>query len=188
MGEEATRLTGYPAISIFHDFKYDPKMVIKGGDIDWVYDFLGAFAWVTEFWSPQRAAGLTDYHFIDWIRDHPPEDDLKILKLADEIGEGYVDWYPFEHPQLGPVELGGGTSSASGSTLRSHGCSRRSSRTQTSRSSSRSSRPGSRSSRSMPSRSATACTGSCSCSRTRAGFPPTSPRRRSTARPFDRSR
>ena len=107
MGEEATRLTGYPSISIFHDFKYDPKMVIRGGDIDWVYDFLGVFAWVTEFWSPQRAAGLTDYHFIDWIREHPPEDDLKILKLADEIGEGYVDWYPFEHPQLGPVELGG---------------------------------------------------------------------------------
>jgi Zinc carboxypeptidase len=108
MGEEATRLTGYPAISIFHDFKYDPKMVIRGGDIDWVYDFLGAFAWVTEFWSPQRAAGLEGYHFIDWIREHPPEDDLAVLKLADELGDGgYVDWYGFEHPQLGPVELGG---------------------------------------------------------------------------------
>jgi murein tripeptide amidase MpaA len=107
MGEEATRLTGYPAISIFHDFKYDPKLVIRGGDVDWVYDFLGAFAWVTEFWSPQRAAGLSDYHFIDWIRDHPPEDDLALLKLADELGEGYVDWYRFDHPQLGEVELGG---------------------------------------------------------------------------------
>jgi murein tripeptide amidase MpaA len=107
MGEEATRLTGYPAISIFHDFKYHPKQVIKGGDVDWLYEFLGVFAWVTEFWSPQRAAGLSDYHFIDWVRDHPPEDDLALLKLADELGEGYVDWYPFEHPQLGPVELGG---------------------------------------------------------------------------------
>jgi murein tripeptide amidase MpaA len=107
MGEEATRLTGYPAISIFHDFKYDPKLVIKGGDVDWIYDFLGAFAWVTEFWSPQRAAGLADYHFIDWIRDHSPEDDLAVLKLADELGDGYVDWYPFDHPQLGAVELGG---------------------------------------------------------------------------------
>jgi murein tripeptide amidase MpaA len=107
MGEEATRLTGYPAISIFHDFKYDPKKVIRGGDVDWIYDFLGVFAWVTEFWSPQRAAGLADYHFIEWIRDHSPEDDVAVLKLADEIGEGYVDWYPFEHPQLGPVELGG---------------------------------------------------------------------------------
>jgi hypothetical protein len=107
MGDEATRLTGYPAISIFHDFKYHPKLVIKGGDIDWIYDHLGAFAWVTEFWSPQRAAGLEGYHFIDWIREHSPDDDLALVKLADELGEGYVDWYPFEHPQLGPVELGG---------------------------------------------------------------------------------
>jgi len=107
MGEEATRLTGYPAISIFHDFKYDPKLVIKGGDVDWIYEFLGRYAWVTEFWSPQREAGLEGYHFIEWIRDHPPEDDLALIRLADELGEGYVDWYPFEHPQLGPVELGG---------------------------------------------------------------------------------
>jgi Zinc carboxypeptidase len=107
IGDEATRLTGYPAISIYHDFKYDPKKVIRGGDIDWVYDFLGAIAWVTEFWSPQRAAGLSDYHFIDWIREHSPEDELALVTLADQLGEGYVDWYPFEHPQLGRVELGG---------------------------------------------------------------------------------
>jgi murein tripeptide amidase MpaA len=107
IGEEATRLTGYPAISIFHDFKYHPKQVIRGGDVDWLYDFLGVYAWVTEFWSPQRAAGLSDYHFIEWVRDHSPEDELALLKLADEAGEGYVDWYPFDHPQLGPVELGG---------------------------------------------------------------------------------
>jgi hypothetical protein len=107
MGEEATRLTGYPAISIFHDFKYHPKQVIKGGDVDWLYDFLGVYAWVTEFWSPQRAAGLSGYHFIEWMRDHPPEDELAVLRLADQLGEGYVDWYPFDHPQLGPVELGG---------------------------------------------------------------------------------
>jgi hypothetical protein len=107
MGEEATRLTGYPAISIFHDFKYEPKKVIKGGDVDWLYDFLGVFAWVTEFWSPQRTAGISDYHFIDWIRDHPPEDELALVRLADELGEGYVDWYAFDHPQLGSVELGG---------------------------------------------------------------------------------
>ena len=107
MGEEATRLTGYPSISIFHDFKYHPKTVIKGGDVDWVYDHLGIYAWVTEFWSPQRAAGLSDYHFIDWLREHSPEDELAVLRLADELGEGYVDWYPFEHSQLGPIEIGG---------------------------------------------------------------------------------
>ncbi len=107
MGVAATRITGYPAVSIFHDFKYHPKMVIRGGDVDWIYDHLGAFAWVTEFWSPQRAAGLDGYHFIDWVREHSPDDDLALICLADELGEGYVDWYPFEHPQLGRVEIGG---------------------------------------------------------------------------------
>jgi hypothetical protein len=62
---------------------------------------------VTEFWSPQRRAGISDYHFIEWLREHSPEDELAVLKVADELGEGYVDWYPFDHPQLGPVEIGG---------------------------------------------------------------------------------
>jgi hypothetical protein len=34
---------------------------------------------------------------------------LKLLRWSDRElqGEGYVAWYPFEHPQLGAVELGG---------------------------------------------------------------------------------
>ena len=28
---EATKRTGYPAVSVFHDFRYDPKTTIKGG-------------------------------------------------------------------------------------------------------------------------------------------------------------
>jgi murein tripeptide amidase MpaA len=109
LGEKATEVTGYPAISVFHDFKYDPKQTVKGGANDWFYDHLGVFSWTTEFWSPQREAGIEDYQYIDWLRDHPPEDDLKLLRWNDtELdGKGYVDWYPFEHDQLGPVELGG---------------------------------------------------------------------------------
>jgi Zinc carboxypeptidase len=109
IGEEATRLTGYPVVSVFHDFKYDPKQTIKGGADDWVYDHLGVFAWTTEFWSPQRQAGLSDYHFIEWLREHPVEDELALLHWFEERypGRAYVAWYPFEHPQLGPVELGG---------------------------------------------------------------------------------
>ena len=109
LGEEATKLTGYPAVSVFHDFKYEPKESIRGSAHDWLYDHVGVFSWTTEFWSPQRRAGIEDYHFIEWLRDHSPEDDLKLLRWADsEVGEGaYVDWYPYEHPQLGPVELGG---------------------------------------------------------------------------------
>ena len=109
IGEEATKITGYPAISIFHEFKYDPKKTIKGGSDDWLYDHLGVFAWTTEFWAPQREAGIKDYKYIDWFFDHPVDDDLKLLKWSDRKlgGKGYIDWYAFDHPQLGKVELGG---------------------------------------------------------------------------------
>ena len=102
IGERGTELTGYPAISVFHDFKYEPKQTIKGGAHDWMYDHLGVFSWTTEFWSPQRQAGLSDYHFTDWIREHPIEDDLKLIEWAKKnYPDAYVDWYEFDHPELG---------------------------------------------------------------------------------------
>ena len=109
IGKKATELTGYPAVSVYHDFKYDPKDVITGVADDWAYDHLGVHAWTTEFWSPQRAAGIEDYKFIEWWIEHPLDDDLKILAWSDEQlgGEGFVDWYEYDHPQLGRVELGG---------------------------------------------------------------------------------
>ncbi len=109
IGAKGTEITGYPNISVFHDFKYHPKEYISGVFDDWMYDHLGVFAWTVEIWSPQRQAGITDYKFIDWYREHPVEDDLKLLKWSDEVlgGKGYVDWYEFDHPQLGKVELGG---------------------------------------------------------------------------------
>lgn len=109
IGKKGTELTGYPAISNFHDFKYHPKEVITGTFDDWAYDHLGLYAWTVEIWSPQRQAGITEYKFIDWYREHPLEDALTMLKWSDEKldGKGYINWYTFEHPQLGTVELGG---------------------------------------------------------------------------------
>ena len=102
------KLSGYPAISIYHDFKYHPKEVITGTQ-DWVYEHLGALFWVVEIWAPNKEAGITDYKWIDWYRDHPVEDELKLLKWSDEQcgGQAHVDWKPFHHPQLGAVEIGG---------------------------------------------------------------------------------
>jgi hypothetical protein len=96
-------------VSVFHDFKYDPKTSITGASDEWVYDHMGIFSWTTEFWSPIRAAGITDFKYIDWFDDHPVEDDLRLLRLNDEVlaGAGFVDWYPFDHPQLGRVDIGG---------------------------------------------------------------------------------
>ncbi|MEA3055518.1 MAG: hypothetical protein QOD30_950 [Actinomycetota bacterium] len=111
IGEKATDLTGYPAVSVYHDFKYHPKEVITGVADDWAYDHLGIHAWTTEFWNARKAAGIedADKKFIDWGLGHSVDDDLKVLAWSDEElnGEGFVDWYPYEHPQLGPIELGG---------------------------------------------------------------------------------
>ncbi|NOZ54880.1 MAG: carboxypeptidase [Gammaproteobacteria bacterium] len=109
IGAKGTSLTNYPAVSTYHDFQYHPNEVITGSLDDWLYESLGAVAWTVELWSPQRQAGISNYKFIDWYREHPFEDDLKLLKWNDEAlkGEGYVDWYPFQHPQLGHIELGG---------------------------------------------------------------------------------
>lgn len=107
-GAKGEKLTGYPAISVFHDFRYHPKQDI-GGTFDWVYDHLGIFTWTIEYWAPHRAAGLKPENYSNWLFDHEPEDDLTLFRYFQNVapGEAHVDWYPFEHPQLGPVELGG---------------------------------------------------------------------------------
>jgi murein tripeptide amidase MpaA len=109
LGDKGTALTGYPAASTYHEFRYHPKEIITGALDDWLYEQQGLFAWTIEIWSPQREAGIDNYRFIDWYRDHPEEDDLKLLEWNDDVleGKGYVAWYPYDHPQLGRVELGG---------------------------------------------------------------------------------
>ena len=109
IGQKGTQITSYPNISVFHDFKYHPKQVITGGFDTWCYEHVGVFSWTVEFWSPMRQAGIEKFKFIDWYREHPVEDDLKLLKWNDEVlkGKGYVNWYAYKHPQLGDVELGG---------------------------------------------------------------------------------
>lgn len=108
LGEMATELTGYPSISGYHDFRYHPKSVITGVGTDWAFDHLGVYSWTTEFWNALSAAGLDDAHPLEWYRTHSLDEELQLLAWVDEnVPGGYVDWYEFEHPQLGRVELGG---------------------------------------------------------------------------------
>ena len=110
MGEKGSELSGYPAVSIYHDFRYHPKQNIAGG-FDWVYEHLGIYFWTIEYWAPHKTAGLdmTGRKYSDWLFDHKPEDDLVVFRYFDKEcpGEAYVDWHEFNHPQLGPVEIGG---------------------------------------------------------------------------------
>ena len=109
IGQRGTEITGYPAVSCYHEFQYHPSQVITGALDDWFYEERGGFSWTVEVWSPQRRAGIEAFRFIDWYRTHGVDDDEKMLHWNDtELeGKGFIDWYRYEHPQLGPVELGG---------------------------------------------------------------------------------
>lgn len=111
LGKQGKEMTGYPPASVFHDFRYDPKGVITGAFDDWLFEHRGVFGWTVEIWSALHAAGVETDDILAWRREHPIEDDIALLRWADETiddpDEGYVEWYPFEHPELGEVELGG---------------------------------------------------------------------------------
>src|SRR6266568_2670787 len=109
IGERGTQITGYPCVSVDHGFRYHPKEVMHGAMDDYCYDHHGWFGFTTELWDLPTTAGVGPRDFIPWIRWHPEEDDLKLMKWNDEVmgGEAFENWRPFEHPQLGPVEIGG---------------------------------------------------------------------------------
>lgn len=112
VGKKGEELTGYPAISIWHEFQYYPGQFISGA-FDWIYEHLGMYVWTIEIWNPKKEAGIDNKDWIHWFRDHPVEDDLKVYEWALQVAPadcarpGHVDWKPFDHPQLGKVEIGG---------------------------------------------------------------------------------
>jgi len=185
IGQQGQELTGYPAVSVYHDFRYHPKEVITGALDDWLYDHVGVYAWTVEIWSPQRQAGIEEYKYIDWFRQHPFEDDLKMLAWSDEKlgGQGYVDWYPFLHPQLGRWSWAAGTPSWPSATRRRPFWNRSWPSSRAGCSGIWPSRPGWSCWRPARRRWATARIGCGWWSTTAAGCPATSPRKPCSARP-----
>lgn len=114
MGKIGQEITGYPPISVYDAFpELDERgrRNTSGGFIEWTYDHLGIFSFATELWDLQSRAGIEKpaKDPMRVVRELTEEDGLKLLKFNDEQlnGEGFVPWTAFEHPQLGPVEIGG---------------------------------------------------------------------------------
>lgn len=109
-GRGAT-LTGYRAMSYLDLRAQDRESHIPSA-FGWLYDRRGIYSFITELWDPLRAAGISleGTTASAWLFGyHPVEDELKLLRFSDEDlgGEGFVAWRRFDHPQLGPVEIGG---------------------------------------------------------------------------------
>ena len=84
------------------------------GDFDtWTYEQLGLIVFTDELWDI-RARGGKDYVELNTMNKERDLDGLEAVELAalqwnDEVlgGSGFIDWHPFQHPQLGTVEIGG---------------------------------------------------------------------------------
>ena len=103
IGAVGEQMTGYPCVSIFDGFSKGTP--IKGGFIDWCYEHLGLMVFSTELWDALARSGSERVT----LKASMEEAGVGLLRWNDRelAGEGFVDWLPFEHPQLGPVELGG---------------------------------------------------------------------------------
>jgi hypothetical protein len=109
LGAHLTAASGYQVHSVYEDFTWDKETTMSGASDDWAYEHLGVYGWTTEFWDPISKA--TDHRGPTsiWYTGPSIEDELAVLRWFDSSGLGRVcaAWYPFDHPQLGPVELGG---------------------------------------------------------------------------------
>lgn len=108
LGERGTATTGYPVHSVYEDFTWDPSDTMSGAADDWAYEHLGVYGWTTEFWDIVLAATGTKPSTHIWYTGPTTEEALAVLRWCDtHHPEGHVDWQPFDHPQLGSIEIGG---------------------------------------------------------------------------------
>ena len=108
LGRMGVEETGYPLISIYEDFTPDKSLKRYGSLTDWTFGALGIPTFGTELWDIFKAAGIEREDYYP-LRPFSEEENLKLLRWQDEKlnGAGFLPWTPFDHPQLGPVEIGG---------------------------------------------------------------------------------
>ena len=108
LGAEGARLTGYPVHSVYEDLTWDKSDTMSGAGDDWAYEHLGVYAWTTEFWDAIHVATGEHSPTDIWYVGPTPEQELAVCRWSDEHAPGsYVKWRPFDHPQLGRIEIGG---------------------------------------------------------------------------------
>lgn len=98
--------TGYRVFKVYPEFMYDPKKPIIGTWDDTLSSTFGICAYTLELWNPYAWAGTEMTDPVAMFRD-PPAEVIGALLDACEREGAFCDWQPFDHPQLGPVELGG---------------------------------------------------------------------------------
>ncbi len=110
IGKRAATITGWPWLSSYAELKTGRKQsTTVGGFKDWIYERLGAPVFLFEMGMFYNYLGFSTQDYFKLGDRHEEETSLALLAAHDaDPGIGlFTDWTPFEHPQLGRVEIGG---------------------------------------------------------------------------------
>jgi hypothetical protein len=105
-----TEHTGYPTVSGFHEFLYEPDKPLHGDLSDWAYHQRGCLAYVVELWDLFSQLGIARKKpFVDHYAQLERKDFLALWRMDRDVNQGRIfkTWRTTQHPQLGEVEVGG---------------------------------------------------------------------------------
>ncbi len=110
IGEWALRYTGYPMVSGYEEFTYEPDKPLHGDLVDYAYHQRGCVAMVCELWDLFRQAEVSvKRRFVDHYTKLTRRELVQLARwdLEQNRGRALKPWKPYRHPQLGDVEIGG---------------------------------------------------------------------------------
>jgi hypothetical protein len=103
-------LTGYPTVSGFHEFLYEPDKPLRGDLSDYAYHQRGAISYVIELWDLFQRLGMPrPKRFVDHYQRLGRAELEKLWRWDQDENQSRVfrPWKRVKHPQLGEVEVGG---------------------------------------------------------------------------------
>jgi hypothetical protein len=110
IGEWTQEHAGYPMVSGYEEFTYEPDKPLRGELSAFAYTQRGAVAMVCELWDFWKQAGVEVRRPYVKNYEHRSVDEIEAIARWDRAANGgrvFGPWRPFVHPQLGPVEIGG---------------------------------------------------------------------------------
>ncbi|HXG54114.1 MAG TPA: M14 family metallopeptidase [Vicinamibacterales bacterium] len=105
LGRQGERMLPYYKYMVIWSGLY----TVHGGFIDWTNDGLGMLSFSNELWNGNQYFNSPDLQTQQRDPNSPVNPRVAQYFFDDflEFGGEYVEWKAFDHPQFGPVEMGG---------------------------------------------------------------------------------
>ena len=110
LGAWAEEFTGYPMVSGYEEFLYEPDKPLRGDASEYAFHQRGCVSYVVEIWDIfEKLKVKKPKKFVDYYSHLTRQDMINLGKWDKEHNSSRVirPWVRYEHPQLGEVEVGG---------------------------------------------------------------------------------